>query len=288
MGPISPSHNQPTQGISKSRTMGMLSNLTSSFSRSNLHLNYNGGNNRQSLSFAGGRSDLPKTKSSLNIRTTAPATTATSDVTARAPTMKIRPRSTVSIPIFVPEENQIHEAQPVPWWCGRFQSLYDFYSNQMLQSTLVDSEEYQRCVAPTPEGFVLPRLLKDKDKTKEKQSTSADDDPLDDNRLGSSIYLQEDAEKRSRRAFNTLYTYCMNNEAKKSLWDFQLLYARKHDSPNLLPVGGSIKDGWMTRLTRGAKGDKNSERGTSLGVGRRTGLSRFGLSRNDLSRRPNF
>src|SRR4051794_9182922 len=86
MGPISPSYSQPTTGISKSRTMGVLSSITS-FSRNNLHLSYHS-SNRNSLptrqsshsSFAGGKSDIGKSKSSLNLRTTAPPTTAVTDI----------------------------------------------------------------------------------------------------------------------------------------------------------------------------------------------------------------
>lgn len=294
MGPISPARNQnqPGQGLSKSRTMGVLSSITSSFSRSNLHMSHNGTNRQSSSSsFAGSRLDLSKSRSSVHLRSTAPATTEVSNITAAAaPTTSLHShshsRSSSATVMFTEEEKVklIHEAQPNSYWCGRLSSLYTQYSNEMLAAIAEDPENLSKYTAPTPLGFVPPRLSKDKDKEKNKDGQpKLNNDPLDSERLASSMFLASASDERYRRAFATLRSYCPTAEAKKSLWDFQQQYARNQRNERFLPAGGHMTDAWYTKLTKGAKDDTKSERGTSLGMGRRTGLSRFGRSRNDLS-----
>jgi hypothetical protein len=294
MGPISPSYSQPTTGISKSRTMGVLSTITS-FSRNNLHLSYNSNRNslptRQSsrTPFSTSKSDMSKSRSTLNLRKTAAPTTAVSDVTAASIMSHSRSSSLSAVTIManeVSEEErakQVHEAMPTGYWVGRLSGLYNKYSNDMLEATLQDPELLQKSTAPTPEKVTTPRLTKDK-KIKEGAKSTAID-PFDDDRLASSLMVENDAESRYRRAFATLQDYCMTSAAKKSLWEFQQAYARKEDNSRFLPAGGHMTDAWYNKLTKGAKGDGKSERGTSLGMGRRTGLSRFGRSRNDLNAR---
>jgi hypothetical protein len=291
MGPISPSYSQPTTGISKSRTMGVLSTITS-FSRNNLHLNYNSNRNslttRQSSysSFATSRSDIGKSKSTLNLRKTAAPTTAVSEVTIMSHSRSSSLSTVTILAAEVSEEDrmkQVHEAMPTGYWVGRLSGLYNKYSNDMLEATLQDPELLQKSTAPTPEGYTPPRLMKDKKNKEGRKSTAID--PFDDDRLASSLMLENDAECRYRRAFTTLQGYCVTSAAKKSLWEFQQAYARKEDNSRFLPAGGHMTDAWYTKLTKGAKGDGKSERGTSLGMGRRTGLSRFGRSRNDLNAR---
>ncbi|EPE28986.1 hypothetical protein GLAREA_00144 [Glarea lozoyensis ATCC 20868] len=173
---------------------------------------------------------------------------------------------------------EVHEAMPNSYWVGRLSGLYNKYSNDMLEATIKDPEQLKKRTAPTPESFDPPRLSKDK-KSKETTKSTAND-PADDD-----VMRQDDAEGRYRRAFTTLQGYCMTSTAKKSLWEFQQAYARKEDNSRFLPAGGHMTDAWYTKLTKGAKGDGKSERGTSMGMGRRTGLSRFGRSRNDLNQR---
>ncbi|CAG8959907.1 hypothetical protein HYFRA_00013179 [Hymenoscyphus fraxineus] len=297
MGPISPaksSQNQPNQGLSKSRTMGVFSSITSSFSRSNLHMSHSTNRQSSSSSFAGSRLDLSKSRSSVHLRSTAPATTEVSNITAAAaPSTHSHSHSrSSSINIMFTEEEKvklIHDAQPSAYWCGRLSSLYNQYSNEMLEAIETDPENLQMYTAPTPVGFVPPRLAKDKDKhkSKEAQAKANNDpqDPLDSERLASSMFMAEASDERYRRAFATLRAYCVTAEAKKSLWDFQQTYARNQRNERFLPAGGHMTDAWYTRLTKGHRDDK-SERGTSLGMGRRTGLSisRFGRSRNELTR----
>lgn len=296
MGPISPARNQnqPGQGLSKSRTMGVFSSITSSFSRSNLHMSHNGTNRQSSSSsFAGSRLDhLSKSRSSVHLRSTAPATTEVSNITAAAaPTTSLHSyshsRSSSATVMFTEEEKMklIHDAHPTEYWCGRLASLYTLYSNEMLDAIAADPENLTKYTAPTPVGFVPPRLSKDKDKEKTKagQPKKQNNDPLDSERLASSMFLSEASDDRFRRAFATLRGYCVTPEAKKSLWEFQQQFARSERNERFLPAGGHMTDSWYTKLTKGAKDDTKSERGTSLGMGRRTGLSRFGRSRNDLS-----
>lgn len=92
----------------------------------------------------------------------------------------------------------------------------------------------------------------------------------------------ENEEKRCRRAFIHLEALCLTDEAKKSLWEFQQSYARQVACVRLLPVGGSMKDGWMSRMGRAMSGGTSTTRdGTSLG--RRSGLSAFGMRKGHVA-----
>ncbi|KAG9231707.1 hypothetical protein BJ875DRAFT_109562 [Amylocarpus encephaloides] len=279
MGPISPSHNQPGPTMSKSRTMGVLSSITSSFSRNNLRLSSRNGNRQSSSSF--GRGDMSK---NISLRPTAQPITALSNVTGSGTTTRSR---NSSISFLLSEDDKVklvHEPQPSAYWCGRLASLHNQYSNNMIQTTLRDQNHPKKCTALSPDSFDSPpRPTKYKDK--KEPSKSIDDLLLDDSSLVTPMVLEEDSDTRYRRAFTTLQTYCTTNAAKKSLWDFQQSYARNQNNSRMLPVGGHMTDAWYTRLTH--KRDRKSSEGkaTSLGFGRRTGFSRFGRSRHDLSQR---
>jgi hypothetical protein len=91
LGPISPTRTAPPQ-MPKSRTMGMLSSLTSSFSRSNLN-----------LSTSSRQTSVSSARSTVSI-------------------------SSISSPmplVTTSNTRQIHTAQPNSYWSGRFQGLND-------------------------------------------------------------------------------------------------------------------------------------------------------------------
>lgn len=78
--------------------------------------------------------------------------------------------------------------------------------------------------------------------------------------------ITEDHDRRSNRAFIHLQALCTTNEAKNSLWQFQLLFARMEGKPKLLPTGGKMSDeraGWVSRVGR-AMGAR-----TAMGLGKR-------------------
>ncbi|KAF4636299.1 hypothetical protein G7Y89_g1774 [Cudoniella acicularis] len=282
MRPISPAQNRAAH-LPKSRTLTTMQKLTSSFSRSNLNLASTNNSRKSSASSAAPSHhglSLSTSKSSTSLSTAFP-TTAVSDITAEA----IRQSMPASaLPIFS-DHTYIHSVLPSQMWAGRLSALYDRFSTEMVQGTLTDPKIYQKCVAPTPKGFIPPpRPSEKKAKSKDQPAKMASRyDSLDTERLQSSLYLEDDSDKRYIKAFDHLRNLCMTDEARKSLWEFQLQYARTQNNPRLLPVGGSMKDGWISRLATSMGNDRKPETGTSMGTGRRTGFSRFGKSRTDLS-----
>jgi hypothetical protein len=56
-----------------------------------------------------------------------------------------------------------------------------------------------------------------------------------------------------KRVFRDLEALCATTEAKKSLWEWQLTYARQEQDEALLPAGGKMTDdkgGWVSRMGR--------------------------------------
>lgn len=109
MGPISPSRAQapPQKPMPKARTLGMLSNLTSTFSRSSTNL----------------------TKATR----TAEPTTFVDPASASAPQ-----------PTFIPEAHLIYGEQEYMYWAGRYQGLHDRYHTEELDDTMKDPDAFQK------------------------------------------------------------------------------------------------------------------------------------------------
>lgn len=73
-------------------------------------------------------------------------------------------------------------------------------------------------------------------------------------------FLTEDNNQRMKRAFVHLEAYCMTPDAKKSLWEWQLRYARLEQNEKLLPVGGKMSENgsWVRRMGKAFAGSKFS------------------------------
>lgn len=235
LGPISPTCNVHPQ-IPKSRTMGMLSSLTSSFSRSNLNLSTS--SSRQT--------SVSSARSTFSMSSTSP------------------------LPVFITNTRQIHTAQPNSYWSGRFQALNDRFHNELLENALQDSKIMRRYTdqSPPPQAIHLPTLEKSNGKTT-KQERVTNFEEIEDT---CSAFISEDQGKCIRRVFVHLEALCVTSEAKKSLWEWQLAYARQEQSEYLLPSGGKMTDdrtGWVSRMSRAIRGSGSSE----ASVGRRTGMT---------------
>ena len=84
----------------------------------------------------------------------------------------------------------------------------------------------------------------------------------------------EEKDKRSSRAFLHLKSVCTTSEARRSLWEFQLYFARIECKPHLLPKGGQMEDsrgGWFGRVGKAMVWGNNAGFGprTSIGIGKR-------------------
>jgi hypothetical protein len=56
-----------------------------------------------------------------------------------------------------------------------------------------------------------------------------------------------------KHVFRDLEALCVTTEAKKSLWEWQLTYARQEKIEALLPTGGrmsEVRGGWVSRMGR--------------------------------------
>ena len=54
--------------------------------------------------------------------------------------------------------------------------------------------------------------------------------------------LVEDEDRRIKRVFVHLDALCVTAAARKSLWDFQLAFARAKQNKEFLPLGGRMED----------------------------------------------
>ena len=85
--------------------------------------------------------------------------------------------------------------------------------------------------------------------------------------------VKEETERRAKRILLHLEAFCVTNDAKKSLWEWQLAYARTQRNEKYLPQGGRMvgeqKGGWVSRMGRAIGGGAS---GTLSSLGRHSGL----------------
>ena len=87
--------------------------------------------------------------------------------------------------------------------------------------------------------------------------------------------IAEDEERRTKKVLLHLEALCITNEAKKSLWEWQLEFARQAGNEKFLPTGGKMVDeraGWVSRVGRALSGGMSSgwycnEFGTAKWIG---------------------
>lgn len=198
-------------GLPRSRTMDVLSNLATSFSRQSL----NPGDSRQASS------------SSIHV----------TDITTLA--------------------QQTNSANSNSYWCGRFQSVNDRFHNEVLLMDLETLREFISDDSPSPSPPPTPPPT-----TKARGKAEASTSNEDTQGLAQRPATQkiDDQDKRSIRVFLHLQGLCTTSEARKSLWEFQLLFARMEGKPHLLPSGGKMAGElvglaglaglWLVGLTR--------------------------------------
>lgn len=213
--------------------MGMLSNLTSSFSRSNLSVD----NSRQA-----------------SISSTHPA-----DVTAGDPDY-------IPLPPYTSHLQQINGPKAELYWCGRFKAISDRFNHEQIELML----SYDITYIPSPPSPSATSRTSDEDESNDLGIMTYDTlkttwSPLD---------RYESPDKINARAFRHLQSLCTTNEARRSLWEFQLRFARSARKPHLLPRGGKMVDdrgNWFGRVGRAMVGGSNTGFGarTSMGMGKR-------------------
>jgi hypothetical protein len=226
--------------------------------------------------------------------------------------------TTSSSPLLgTPSGPLIHTSQPNAYWCGRFQALNDrkscdrvprihfsdtisellilgFY-NEALEVTLQDPNMLRQYIE---EATPSPRANYNTfGKSKSKQThTRTESEEMEDIQNSCSQLWKDTAEKRLQRVFLHLQAQCVTAEAKHSLWEWQLAYARIEKNKKLLPARGKMTDdmfertGWVSRVGKVFMGSKYPRHylallqpidtdigpGSDSSPGRRTG---FGLGR---------
>jgi hypothetical protein len=232
----SPTYNKPASMLTKSRTMGVLSNFTTFFSSPNLNIS----NSRQ----APGSSTQP-----------------THVITS----------TSVQIPMsrYTTDTLQINGAMINSYWCGRFQALSDRFHREVL----MDSEMLQKHImidssSPCTPASSIRGRYNHKSRTLEEDAQNISPSTMAGKRF------VEAQDRRSTRAFLHLQALCTTNEARQSLWNFQLLFARMRDKPNLLPKGGKMTDdhgSWIGRVSRAMAGATNTGSGprSAIGMGKK-------------------
>jgi hypothetical protein len=224
--------------------MGMLSSLTSSFSRSNIH--------------------VPSS------RHVSGASTQVGD-----PTISIS-ESSPPAPTFTTSLLQVHTAQLHGYWCGRYQSLFDRFQTENFNQIASDPDVLEGYIAspapipvPSPSLSNLTTISKDDKyfvyRDRRGKVIIEPSHEYKSDYLGKSIddivaHMQKEDKERARKALSHLEMLCVTEEAKKSLWDWQVAQARTTGKEHFLPECGVMFDapkkvaGWAGRMGRAMSG----------------------------------
>ncbi|KAK1711192.1 uncharacterized protein BDZ83DRAFT_723920 [Colletotrichum acutatum] len=215
---------------SESRTFTVLSNLTSSLSRTSLS------------SFTG--SDRKASHQTVASRKTSSSSTLTTTIPTRTPTP------------MTPEVNPliITTAQPSAYWSGRFMSLQDRFQGESLQEQTLSI--FVTAHASKASILAQQRAAYQGRGNLPLSTTTALD------RYGTAA-IQEakrlsDEDNRSLRIFLHLQALCGTPEAKRSLQAWQEAYARRMGRSVLLPEGANPDRGFVARLFSGSGGGRRS------------------------------
>jgi hypothetical protein len=139
--------------------------------------------------------------------------------------------------VFTTNPRCVYTSQPHAYWAGRFMALHDQYHSQMLYATLNDQKLFQAFIRPSKD---TPKLFKT-----EVNHTLTNSDVINSSRCSSPATCNQaiynDEVRRCKQVFYTLQSLCVTVEAKKSLWGFQLRFARERRMETCLPDGGTME-----------------------------------------------
>jgi hypothetical protein len=187
--------------------------------------------------------------------------------------------------MFTTNIRQIHVAKPSPYWCGRFQALQDRFHNEVLNAALEDPKAFDCYVsARTPTPTLVNSKFNRDSKGKGKPNSSSEQHGHRKSQSAIDRSIAEDEERRTKKVFLHLEALCVTNEAKKSLWEWQLAFARRMGNEKFLPSGGKMVDeraGWVSRVGRALSGGMSSG-GTATSLGRRSGLGALGRRKGSV------
>jgi hypothetical protein len=225
--------------------MGMIHTLKSSFSRSTISLSLTS-SRESSASYSRPSSFSPSAE----------------------PTVYASVDTSPPLPVFTTNVRLIHTAQTHSYWCGRLQALSDKDNSSIFNTCLEDEKLYQQFVKTTPRSSPSS-------KSKSRVKSSVEEARLRlllrDAKIEDLIHKEEN---RMARVFIHLQALCTTNEAKKSLWQFQLYYARIENNPQFLPSGGKMTNGFLGRMSRSVVGGITGSNAANLNRRNGNGLGR--------------
>lgn len=239
---LNPPAQRAASKLPKSRTMSALHELKTSISRPSLVAR------SVNTSAVGG----PSAKSS-------PSSGGTTLTPINLPDLKMSQPSTTSLARsardYTPEAStfEIINAHSSAYWTGRFMALQDRFSSENLA---VDARESR--LSPTDSFSVQPRTpYSSMHQRASHLPNSTTTSALRNLMTSSSNSEISEEDARARRVFDHLDSLCSTPEARRSLRIWQQAYARRHNSPYLLPEGGSMgtveAKGFLSKLFGSSK-----------------------------------
>jgi hypothetical protein len=167
------------------------------------------------------------------------ATTVSSLLQAAEPTTAPTDPATPPKAVFTTNPRCIYTSQPHSYWAGRFTSLHDQYHSQMLLSTINDEKLLQSFVRPSNHATKIRKKNANSENMIHAQTIETPN-----------LAMENDEVRRCKRVFYTLQSLCVTVEAKRSLWGFQLRFARERRMEACLPDGGTMEPETVRTWTR--------------------------------------
>lgn len=216
--------------IPKSRTMSVLHDLKTSLSRPSL-------TSKASATSQTSATDSPPSSTSNN-SARIPSSASRLCFLGHSQT-SLSPSSTSCAS--EPDPLLIHTAQPSAYWSGRFMSLYDKFSAETLAPPIPPGSATKKATykhngfsqtsASLSAGLTMSKTAHQPGRLTHATTTSA----LTDIACTSMTALANEEDERIRRVFRHLEYQCTTQEARSSLHEWQLAYARRYNRPHLLP-----------------------------------------------------
>ncbi|KAK1251675.1 hypothetical protein MKX07_007154 [Trichoderma sp. CBMAI-0711] len=211
--------------LPKSRTMSALHELRTSISRPSLAAR------SVNAPAVGG----PSAKSSPSSSGTTLTPIKLSELRMAQPSTTSLARSAQSYTSETPTFH-ISKAQSSAYWSGRFMALHDRFSSENLAADARESR-----LSPADSFSVQPKTpYSSMHQRASHLPISTTTSTLRSLMTSSSTSSISEEDARARRVFDYLDSLCSTAEARRSLHIWQQAYARRHNSPYLLPEGGSM------------------------------------------------
>lgn len=165
----------------------------------------------------------------------------------------------IPLPLFTPNLHQIHSANSNSYWCGRFQAICDRFNDETLAANVENLQQYD--ADSSSSGSSTPTADAEEEGYKPKSTLAGEESWYNFSKKKPKRPHIDAQDERRARAFLHLQSLCTTNQARRSLWEFQLEFARIKGKPHLLPRGGKMVDdrsNWFGRVGKAMVGSHSS------------------------------